>query len=171
MKKIFIITFFVVSLFSYEFVVLNSTEIDDETLTEAINEQLNNYYYDQDGKSIVEFKEIYNKEDLLKVLDDYDFSDDKDVQQELIDANEDLEDDLNTIFSTKYFLIVTEKRDYEGRVELNITLKVDNINYFDETYLMPILEDKEAHYINTIASVVLTYIAYKDSNFINVYQY
>jgi hypothetical protein len=171
MRKIVMIMVFIVSVFGYEFVMLNSTEIDDDTIIEAINEQLNNYYYDKDGKSVVEFKEIYNKEDLLKVLEDYDFSDDKDIQKELIESHEDLEDDLDTIFNTKYFLIVTEKKDYEGRVELNITLKVDNVNYFDESYLMPILEDKEAHYINTISGIVLTYIAYKNKDFINVYQY
>ena len=71
MRKIVMIMVFIVSVFGYEFVMLNSTEIDDDTIIEAINEQLNNYYYDKDGKSVVEFKEIYNKEDLLKVLEDF----------------------------------------------------------------------------------------------------
>ena len=103
-------------------------------------------------------------------MKNYDYTDDKQVQEEMIANNEDLEDDLRTIFKTKYFLIISEDIDREGRAELKIVLKVDNINYLDTQFIMPRLEDKEIHYVNTITNIVLTYIAYKDKNFIKVHQ-
>jgi len=168
MKKLFLILFAAIQLLAYDFVLLNSTSLDDETIIEAINNQMNNYYNDDNNKIV--FHELSSKDEIIKLLKDYDYTDDKQIQEELISNNEDLEDDLRLIFKTKYFLIVSETINQEGRSELRVVLKVDNINYLDTQFIMPKLEDKEAHYTNTIANIVLTYIAYKDKNFIKVRQ-
>lgn len=168
MKKIFLALFATVQLFSYDFILLNSTSLDDEFIIETINNQMINYYNDNINK--VTFHELDSKEEVLKLMKNYDYTDDKQIQEELIENNEELEDDLRLIFKTKYFLIVSETIDREGRSELKVTLKVDNINYLDTQFIMPRLDDKEIHYVNTIANIVLTYIAYKDKNFIKVRQ-
>jgi hypothetical protein len=67
-------------------------------------------------------------------------------------------------------VIVSENIDREGRSELKVELKVDNVSYLDTQFIMPRVEDKEQHYANTIANIILTYIAYKDKNFIKVHQ-
>ena len=168
MKKILTILTLSLHMFAYEFVLLNSTTIDDEFIIETIKNQIKNYYFDEANE--VKFHELDSKEEILKLLKNYDFTDDKQIQEELIENNEDLEDDLRLIFKTKYFLIVSEDIDREGRAELKIELKVDNISYLDTQFIMPKLEDKDLHYVNTIANVVLTYISYKDKNFIKVNQ-
>ncbi|MEA2017285.1 MAG: hypothetical protein U9N59_02455 [Campylobacterota bacterium] len=168
MKKIILTILFSIQLFGYDFVLLNSSSIDDDVIIETVNNQLDNYYNDEANK--IKFVELDAKDDILKLMKNYDYTDDKQVQEELIGNNEELEDDLRTIFSTKYFLIVSEDIDREGRAELKIVLKVDNINYLDTQFIMPRLEDKELHYVNTITNIVLTYIAYKDKNFIKVHQ-
>ena len=168
MKKFILILMTSIQLFAYDFILLNSTTIDDEFIIETINNQMNNYYNDEENK--IEFHELDSKESILKLMKTYDYTDDKQIQEEMIENNEDLEDDLRLIFKTKYFLIVSESIDREGRAELKVELKVDNINYLDTQFIMPRLEDKELHYVNTITNIVLTYIAYKDKNFINVHQ-
>ena len=168
MKKILTILTLSLHMFAYEFVLLNSTTIDDEFIIETIKNQIKNYYFDEANE--VKFNELDSKDEILKLLKNYDFTDDKQIQEELIENNEDLEDDLRLIFKTKYFLIVSEDIDREGRAELKIELKVDNISYLDTQFIMPKLEDKDLHYVNTIANVVLTYISYKDKNFIKVNQ-
>ncbi|MEA2049168.1 MAG: hypothetical protein U9O56_00320 [Campylobacterota bacterium] len=168
MKKLLTIFALSLQLFAYEFVLLNSSSVDDEFIIETINNQMNNYYKDETNQ--IEFQELDAKDEIIKLLSKYDYTDDKQVQDELIEKNEELEDDLKLIFSTKYFLIVSETIDREGRSELKIVLKVDNVNYLDTQFIMPRLEDKELHYVNTIANVVLTYIGYKDKNFIKVHQ-
>ena len=168
MKKILVILFFSIQVFAYDFILLNSTSIDDEFIIETINSQMKNYYDDEVNKVV--FHEIDSKDDILKLMKSYDYTDDKQVQEELIANNEELEDDLRLIFKTKYFLIVSENIDREGRAELKVELKVDNINYLDTQFIMPRLEEKELHYVNTISNIVLTYIAYKDKNFIKVHQ-
>ncbi len=156
-------------LFAYEFVLLNSTSIDDDTIIETINNQIDYYYTDEKNKVV--FHELDSKEAILKLMDSYDYTDDKQMQDELIEQNEELEDDLKLIFKTKYFLIISQDIDREGREELKVQLKVNNINYLDTQFIMPRLEDKELHYANTVANIVLTYISYKDKEFIKVYQY
>jgi hypothetical protein len=168
MKVIIYIFFFFSSLFSYDFILLNSTEIDDSTIVESIQEQFDNYYSDENNS--IDFYELESKEEILQLMGEYDYSGDKDEQKALIRKNQDISEDLEKIFKTKYFLIVSERKDREGRDELNIILKVDNINYFDSTFLMPRLDDKESHYIDTIVNIVLTYITYKDKNFIRIHQ-
>jgi len=168
MKKIFFILVFVVQLFSYDFILLNSTTVDDDVIISTIKDQIKNYYNnDQVG---INFSELDNKNEIIKLMANYDYTDDKQVQEELISNNEDLEDDLRLIFKTKYFLIVSENIDREGRSELKVELKVDNVSYLDTQFIMPRVEDKEQHYANTIANIILTYIAYKDKNFIKVHQ-
>lgn len=168
MKKLLAVLVLSIQMFAYEFVLLNSSTIDDEFIIETINNQMKNYYFDENNEVV--FKELDAKEAVLKLMKSYDYTDDKQIQEELIEKNEELEDDLRLIFKTKYFLIVSESIDREGRAELKVELKVDNVNYLDTQFIMPKLEDKELHYVNTIANIVLTYIAYKDKNFIKVNQ-
>ena len=168
MKKLILILVASIHLLAYDFILLNSTTIDDEFIIETINSQIKNYYNDDNNQ--ITFHELDNKENILKLMATYDYTDDKQIQEEMIENNEDLEDDLRLIFKTKYFLIVSENIDREGRAELKVELKVDNINYLDTQFIMPRLEDKELHYVNTITNIVLTYLAYKDKNFINVHQ-
>ena len=168
MKKLLLIIAFSLNLIAYEFVLLNSSSVEDEFIMDTINNQMDMYYKDETNK--IDFQELNSKDEIIKLLQKYDYTDDKQVQQELIENNEELEEDLTLIFNTKYFLIVSETVDREGRSELKIALKVDNINYLDTQFIMPRLEDKDIHYVNTIANVVLTYIGYKDKNFIKVHQ-
>ncbi len=167
-RKLFMVLIFCGQLFAYDFILLNSTTIDDEFIVETVNNQMKNYYNDCVNEIV--FHELDAKDDILKLMKNYDYTDDTQVQDELIENHEDLEDDLRLIFKTKYFLIVSENIDREGRAELKVELKVDNINYLDTQFIMPKLEDKELHYVNTITNIVLTYIAYKDKNFIKVHQ-
>jgi hypothetical protein len=168
MKYIIGALIFSIQLFGYEFILLNSTTIEDDVIVENIVSQINNNYFNEENK--IEFKELENKEDILNLMKEIDFTGDPDELKTLIAEHEDLEDDLNLIYKTKYFLIVSQNIDREGRDELKIVLKVDNVDYFDSEFIMPRLEDKEAHYVDTIANVVLTYISYKDKNFIKVHQ-
>jgi len=168
MKKIILILLSTIHIFAYDFILLNSTSIDDDFIIETVNAQMDNYYDDTNNK--IEFHELDSKDEILALMKDFDYTDDKQIQDEMIDNNEELEDDLKLIFKTKYFLIVSEDIDREGRVELKVVLKVDNVNYLDTQFIMPRLEDKELHYVNTIANIVLTYISYKDKNFIKVNQ-
>lgn len=167
-KKILLILAMSIQLFAYDFILLNSTSIDDEFIIDTINNQMKDYYNDEVNKVV--FHELDAKEAVLNLMKDYDYTDDKQIQEELIEDNEEIEDDLKLIFNTKYFLIVSETIDREGRAELKVELKVDNINYLDTQFIMPRLEDKELHYVNTIVNIVLTYITYKDKNFIKVNQ-
>jgi len=167
-KKLLVLMLFCGQLFAYDFILLNSTTIDDEFIIETVNNQIENYYNNDQNKIV--FHELDNKDEILKLMKNYDYTDDKQIQAELINKNEELEDDLKLIFKTKYFLIVSENIDRDGRSELKVQLKVDNINYLDTQFIMPKLEDKELHYANTISNIVLTYIAYKDKNFIKVHQ-
>ena len=168
MKKIFFILVFVVQLFSYDFILLNSTTVDDDVIISTIKDQIKNYYNnDQVG---INFSELDNKNEIIKLMANYDYTDDKQVQEELISNNEDLEDDLRLIFKTEYFLIVSEDIDREGRTELNVKLKVNNINYLDTIFIMPKLDDKDTQYSNTLANIILTYISYKDKQFIKINQ-
>jgi len=167
--KYFLITLAMsIHLFAYDFVLLNSTSIDDDFITDTIKNQMDNYYNDK--KNQIVFHELDSKNEILKLMDSYDYTDDKQIQQELIDDNEELEDDLKLIFKTKYFLIVSQNIDRDGRAELKIQLKVDSTTYLDTQFIMPRLEDKDMHYANTIANIVLTYIMYKDKDFIKVHQ-
>lgn len=168
MKKIIVMLVATMQLFAYDFILLNSTTIDDEFIIETINNQMDNYYSDE--KNEVVFHELDSKDEILNLMKDFDYTDDQQIQDEMIEDNEELEEDLKLIFKTKYFLIVSEDIDREGRVELKVVLKVDNVNYLDTQFIMPRLEDKELHYVNTIANIVLTYIAYKDKEFIKVNQ-
>ncbi len=168
MKKIILALALSLQVFAYDFILLNSTSIDDEFMIETINNQMKNYYNDEENKIV--FHDLDAKDEILKLMKTYDYTDDKQIQEELIENNEELEDDLRLIFKTKYFLIVSENIDREGRAELKVELKVDNINYLDTQFIMPRLEDKELHYVNTVTNIVLTYIAYKDKNFIKVHQ-
>jgi len=168
MKKIFLILAISIQIFAYDFILLNSSSIDDDVIIDTINSQMKNYYNDPSNKIV--FHELDNKDAILKLMESYDYTDDKQIQEELISNNEDLEDDLRLIFKTKYFLIVSESLDREGRTELKVVLKVDSTNYLDTQFIMPRLDDKDTYYANTIANIVLTYIAYKDKNFIKVHQ-
>jgi len=168
MKKILVVIALSLKLFSYDFVLLNNSSVDDDFIVSTIEDQMKNYYFDTKNKIV--FHELSNKDAIIKLMKTTDYSDDKQIQEELIRKNEDLEDDLRLMFETKYFLVVSETIDREGRPELRVELKVDNVNYLDTQFIMPKLEDKELHYVNTIANIVLTYIAYKDSNFIKVQQ-
>ncbi len=168
MKKILIVLALSLQLFSYDFVLLNNSSVQDDFIISTIEDQMKNYYFDDKNKIV--FHELSAKEAIIKLLKNYDYTDDKQVQDEMIKKNEELEDDLRLIFETKYFLIVSESIDREGRPELRVELKVDNVNYLDTQFIMPRLEDKELHYVNTIANIVLTYIAYKDNAFIKVQQ-
>jgi len=168
MKVFLLVMMFVLHLSAYEFVLLNKTEISDDDIIERVTSQIENYY--ASDETSIEFNLLEDKEAVLKVLDEYDYSgsdEDKDI---LLSKYQDLEEDLKTIFSTKYILIVEESLNRDERNELTIVLKVNNMNYFDTTYVMPVLEDKEQHYIDTITNVVLTYLVYKDKNFIQVHQ-
>jgi len=167
-NKFLLIVILIGQLFAYDFVLLNSSSIDDDIIIETINNQIKNYYNNDTNKIV--FHELDSKEDIIKLMKRYNYTDDKQVQEELIKNNEDLEDDLRLIFKTKYFLIVSENIDREGRSELKVELKVDNVSYLDTQFIMPRVEDKEQHYANTIANIILTYIAYKDKNFIKVHQ-
>ncbi len=168
MRSLLILLLFLVNLKAYDFVLLNSTEIADEDIIERIEDQLNNYY--SSDSSQITFHDLEDKEEILKILDKYDYSGDEDEQEQLLRQYEDLETDLNIIFNTKYLLVVNEKTNRDNRKELEIVLKVDNINYFDGNFVMPSIDDKELHYMDTIINVVLTYITYKDKNFIKVNQ-
>lgn len=168
MKKLAILILLAINLFSYDFVLLNKTDIDDETIIDRITSQIENYYQSEDTQ--INFNLLDNKDEVLDVLQDYDFSGDEKEQKALLNKYQDLEDDLKTVFSTKYILIVDEKVNDENRNELNVVLKVNNMTYFDSTYLMPLLDNKEEVYSDTVTNVVLTYILYKDKNFINIHQ-
>jgi len=168
MKSLIFLFLLIHNIFAYEFVLVNSTEIDDQDIIDRIENQIKNYYYSQENEVV--FKELNDKEAVLKILDQYDYSGDIDEQEQLIRKYEDSQEDLQTIFDTKYILIVSEKTNRDKRKELEIVLKVDNLNYFDATFVMPNIDEKEIHYIDTITNVVLTYLVYKDKNFINVHQ-
>ena len=168
MKHILLIAIFIINIHAYEFVLVNSTEIDDENIIDRIENQIKNYYFSESNEVV--FKPLDNKEDILTILEDYDYSGDIDEQEELIRKYEDLEEDLKTIFETKYILIVKERINRDKRAELDIVLKVESLNYFDGTFVMPNIDEKELHYIDTITNVVLTYLVYKDKNFIKVHQ-
>ena len=168
MKSLLFLLLFLVNIQAYDFVLLNSTEIADEDIIERIEDQLNNYY-SSDSSEIV-FHDLEDKESVLKILDRYDYSGDEDEQEQLLRKYEDLETDLNVIFETKYLLVVREKTNRDNRKELEIVLKVDNVNYFDGNFVMPNIDEKELHYMDTITNVVLTYITYKDKNFIKINQ-
>ena len=168
MRAVFFTLLFAFSLQAYEFVLLNKTDIDDSDIIDAITSQIDNYY--ESDESSIEFNSIEDKDAVLKVLQEYDYSGDEEEKKILLAKYQILEDDLKTIFSTKYILMVDEHINEEGRNELRITLKVDNVNYFDTTYIMPQLDDKEEVYADTITNVVLTYLLYKDKNFIKVHQ-
>ena len=168
MKYFIIMLLLIVNLKAYEFVLINSTEIDDQDIIDRIENQINNYYYSESNEII--FNPLENKEEVLSILDEYDYSGDIDEQEQLIRKYEDIESDLNTIFGTKYILIVREKTNRENRKELEIVLKVDSLNYFDGTFIMPNIDEKDLHYIDTITNIVLTYLVYKDKNFINIHQ-
>jgi flagellar basal body-associated protein FliL len=167
-KKIVFLLLFSTHIFAYDFVLLNNSSVEDEFIIDTINDQLKNYYEDKNNKIV--FHELDNKDAILKLTKNYDYTDDKKTQEELISNNEELEDDLRLIFKTKYFLIISESIDREGRSELKVVLKVDNINYLDTQFIMPRLDDKELHYVNTITNIVLTYISYKNRDFIKVNQ-
>ena len=168
MKHILLLVVFIINIHAYEFVLVNSTEIDDQNIIDRIENQIRDYYFSESNEII--FKPLDNKEDVLTILEDYDYSGDIDEQEELIRKYEDLEEDLKTIFSTKYVLIVKERVNRDKRAELDIVLKVESLNYFDGTFVMPNIDEKEQHYIDTITNVVLTYLVYKDKNFIKVHQ-
>lgn len=168
MKYLVLVFLLVFNLKAYEFVLVNSTEIDDQDIIDRIENQIKNYYFSEENEVI--FKSLDDKEAVLDILDEYDYSGDIDEQEQLIQKYEDSQDDLQTIFSTKYILIVREKTNRDNRKELEIVLKVDNLNYFDGTFVMPNIDEKELHYIDTITNVVLTYLVYKDKNFIKVHQ-
>jgi hypothetical protein len=168
MKKLLLSLLLLVNLKAYDFVLLNSTEIDDSDIIERIENQVKNYYGSEEND--ISFSELDDKEEVMKVLDEYDYSGDIDEQEQLISKNEDLEDDLKLIFTTKYILVVKETTSRDNRKELEISLKVDNVNYFDGSFVMPNIDEKELHYMDTIVNVVLTYLTYKDKNFINIHQ-
>ncbi len=168
MKYILVALLLIVNLKAYEFVLVNSTEIDDQDIIDRIESQVNNYYFNEESEIV--FKPLEDKDSVLKILDRYDYSGDEDEQEQLIRKYEDVEDDLKTIFDTKYILIVKERVNRDNRKELEIVLKVDNLNYFDGTFVMPNIDEKELHYIDTITNIVLTYLVYKDKEFIKVHQ-
>ncbi len=167
--KYFIVTLLLlVNLKAYDFVLLNSTEIDDQDIIDRIENQVRNYYFSPENEVI--FTPLEDKEAVLEILDEYDYSGDIDEQEQLIAKYEDLQDDLKIIFETKYILIVKEKTNRENRKELEVVLKVENMDYFDGNFVMPNIDEKTQHYIDTITNIVLTYLVYKDKNFINVHQ-
>ncbi len=168
MKSLIFLFLLVHNLLAYEFVLVNSTDIDDQDIIDRIENQIKNYYYSEESEVV--FKPLNDKEAVLKILDHYDYSGDIDEQEQLIRKYEDSQEDLQTIFDTKYILIVNEKTNRDNRKELEVVLKVDNLNYFDSTFVMPTIDEKEMHYIDTITNVVLTYLVYKDKNFIKVHQ-
>ena len=168
MKSLLFLLLVFVNIKAYDFVLLNNTEMDDTDIIERIENQLKNYY-DSDESEIV-FHDLEDKEEVLKILDKYDYSGDMDEQEQLISKYEDLETDLSLIFKTKYLLVVSEKTNRDNRKELEIVLKVDNVNYYDGNFVMPNINDKELHYMDTITNVVLTYLTYKDKNFIKINQ-
>jgi hypothetical protein len=168
MKKFILILLFFANLSAYEFVLLNKTDISDEDIIDRITSQIENYY--NSDETNIEFNLLEDKEAVIKVLDEYDYSGDDEEKEQLLSKFQDLEDDLKTVFETKYILIVEENVNSEERSELSIVLKVNNMNYFDTTYVMPELENKEQHYIDTITNVVLTYLTYKDKEFIKIHQ-
>jgi len=168
MKVLVFVMMFVLHLSAYEFVLLNETDISDDDIIERVTSQIENYY--ASDETTIEFNLLEDKEAVIKVLDEYDYSGSDEDKDMLLSKYQDLEEDLKTIFDTKYILIVKESLNRDERNELTIVLKVNNMNYFDTTYVMPILEDKEQHYIDTITNVVLTYLVYKDKNFIQVHQ-
>ena len=168
MKYLLLMFLLVYNLLGYEFVLVNSTEIDDQDIIDRIENQIKNYYYSEENEVV--FKPLNDKEAVLQILDEYDYSGDVDEQEQLIQKYEDSQEDLQTIFSTKYILIVREKTNRDNRKELEVVLKVDNLNYFDGTFVMPNIDEKGLHYMDTITNVVLTYLVYKDKKFINVHQ-
>ena len=168
MKYLLLTLLLVLNLKAYDFVLLNSTEIDDEDIIDRIENQIKNYYYSEQNEII--FTPLEDKEAVLEILDEYDYSGDIDEQEQLIAKYEDLEDDLKIIFETKFILIVRERTTSENRKELEIVLKVDNLDYFDGNFVMPNIDEKNMHYLDTITNVVLTYLVYKDKNFIKVHQ-
>ena len=168
MKNILFLFLVVTNIWAYDFVLLNKTDIDDSDIIERIENQIDNYY--DSNESQIVFHELDDKEAVMKVLDRYDYSGDIDQQEQLIRKYEDLEDDLKLVFQTKYILIVKERVTQDKRKELDIVLKVDNINYFDGSFVMPNIDELDLQYMDTITSVVLTYLTYKDKNFIHIHQ-
>ena len=168
MRYFIIALLLMVNLKAYDFVLLNSTEIDDQDIIDRVENQIRNYYFSEENEII--FTPLDDKEAVIEILDEYDYSGDIDEQEQLIAKYEDLEDDLKVIFETKFILIVREKTNRENRKELEVALKVDNLDYFDGNFIMPNIDEKDLHYIDTITNVVLTYLVYKDKNFINVHQ-
>jgi len=168
MKSIIFSLLMMLNLQAYEFVLLNATDIDDTDIIERIENQVKNYYGNEENEII--FHELTDKEEVMKILDQYDYSGDIDEQEQLLRKYEDLEEDLDLIFHTKYILVVNERTNRDNRKELEISLKVSNVSYFDGIFLMPDIDEKELHYMDTIVNVVLTYLTYKDKNFINVHQ-
>lgn len=168
MKSIIFSLLMMLNLQAYEFVLLNATEIDDTDIIERIENQVKNYYGSEENEII--FHELTDKEEVMQILDQYDYSGDIDEQEQLLQKYEDLEEDLDLIFKTKYILVVNEKTNRDNRKELEISLKVNNVSYFDGIFVMPDIDEKELHYMDTIVNVVLTYLTYKDKNFINIHQ-
>jgi len=168
MKYLLLVLLLIVNLKAYEFVLINSTEIDDQDIIDRIENQVNNYYFSEQNEIV--FKSLDDKDSVLAILEDYDYSGDEDEQEQLIRKYEDVEDDLKIIFETKYILIVKERENRDHRKELDVVLKVDNLNYFDGNFVMPNIDEKELHYIDTITNIVLTYLVYKDKEFIKIHQ-
>lgn len=168
MRYLLLVLLMVLHLKAYDFVLLNSTEVDDQDIIDRVENQIKNYYYSESNEII--FTPLEDKEAVLEILDEYDYSGDIDEQEQLIAKYEDLEDDLKIIFETRFILIVREKTNRENRKELEVVLKVDNLDYFDGNFVMPNIDEKDMHYIDTITNVVLTYLVYKDKKFINVHQ-
>ena len=75
MKKIFLILLACFHLFAYDFILLNSTDIDDDVIIDEIEGQFKNYYYSEDNKIV--FNKLDNKNGILKLLDEYEYTDDK----------------------------------------------------------------------------------------------
>jgi len=168
MKSLLTIFLLLLNLQAYEFVLVNSTDIDDQDIIDRIEGQINNYYHSVDNE--VTFKTLEDKEAIIKILDSYDYSGDIDEQEQLVRKYEDSQDDLQSIFSTKYILIVKEKTNRDNREELEVVFKVNNNDYFDGNFVMPNVDEKESLYIDTITNIVLTYLVYKDKNFIKIHQ-
>jgi len=173
MRYLTVVLIFCINLFGYNFVLLNNTGVEDDAVIEYIEAQFTNHYYSSDSDKNIKFAELTNKEELMKIILDYDYSSDREEQQKLIDKYEDLEDDLNAIFNAEYFLIAKETKDREGRDELQVVLKYKGSNYLDETYIMPRLEDdkRDDLYIKTLANIVLLYIGQNDTDFSSRFQY
>lgn len=168
MRYLILVFVLVLNLKAYEFVLVNSTDVDDQDIIDRIENQINNYYYSEENEVV--FKVLDDKEAVLEILEEYDYSGDVDEQEQLIRKYEDNQEDLQTIFSTRYILITREKINRDKRKELEVVLKVDNLNYFDGTFVMPNIDEKSLHYIDTITNIVLTYLVYKDKNFIKIHQ-